>query len=63
MERREIQESEICEEEVEWWADNLRCEVRLFHKAIAEWKDDMLEMFRPEMTEGQLSVVRDEERV
>ena len=63
VERSEIQEPEVGEEEVEWWAEWRRCESRLFHKTGAEWKNDLLKIFRPEVTEGRLSVVRDEERV
>ena len=61
--RSEIQEPEVGEEEVKWWAEWRKCEGRLFHKTGAEWKKDLLEIFRPEMTEERLSVVRDEEQV
>ena len=63
VERSEIGESEAGKEEMEWWAEWRRCEGRLFHNTGAEWKKDLLVIFIPEVTEGRLSVIRDEERV
>ena len=40
-----------------------RCDRRFFHKTSAELKNDLLYIFRPEVTEGRLGVIRDEERV
>ena len=63
VERSEIQEPAIGTGNVEWWAEWRRCEGRLFHNTGAKWKNDLLEIVRPEETEGRLSVIRDEERV
>jgi len=63
VERSEIQEPELAKEEVEWWAKWRRCEGRLFHNTGAKWKKDLLEICRPDETEGRLSVIRDDERV
>ena len=42
--KNQRQESEVGEEEVEWWAEWRRCKGRLFHKtgAESEWKNDLL---------------------
>ena len=58
VERSEIRESEVGEEEEEWWVEWRRCEGRLFHNIGAEWKNDLLVIFRPE---GRLRVMRDED--
>ncbi len=34
----------------------------MFHKTSAERKNDLLDIFRPEVTAGRLNVMKDEER-
>ena len=61
--RSEIQESEVGEGEVECCAERRRWEGRLFPKTGAERMNEIFDDFRPEVTEGRLSVIWDEERV
>ena len=63
VERSEIGEWEVGKKEMEWWGEWRRHEGRLFHNTGAEWKNDLLVISRPEVTEGRLSVIVVEERV
>ncbi len=65
VERSEIQEPEVGEEKVEWWAEWRSKEWREIVSQdwckVKEWSVGQL--FSPEVTEGRSSVIRDEERV
>jgi hypothetical protein len=62
LERSGKQEPEVGEE-VKLWAAWRSWERWLFPKTGAKWKIDVFYIFRLEVTEGQISAIRDEERV